>query len=162
MKQVKKPTVYLETTAVSYAVGRLNRIPENVRKQRITRKWWESSLPHFEPIISEYVVQEISEGDPKLAVDRRKLVASFRMLFGNDKIEKLGDKYLKAARLTEKDRLDTYHIACATIYRIDFLLTWNLTHINNGIVRKIIEDINRGQGINTPIICTPEELMEVV
>ncbi len=51
------------------------------------------------------------------------MVASFRMLLRSDKIEELGAKYLKFARLPEKARLDTYHIACATVYGIDFLLT---------------------------------------
>ena len=157
----QKPSVYLESSIVSYLVGRLSPLPENKRKQSITRKWWES-LHHFEPIISTYVVEEISEGDDKLSVTRRNLVGSFRMLLGNEEIERLGNFYLTSTGLPESARLDTYHIACATIYRIDFLLTWNLNHINNGNVRKKIEDINRVRKIATPVICTPEELTEVI
>lgn len=39
-------------------------------------------------------------------------------------------------------------------------LSWNCTHIVNGHVRLILEEINSEQGIRTPVICTPEELME--
>jgi len=43
---------------------------------------------------------------------------------------------------------------------MDFLVSWNCLHIISGRVKKIIEEINSGNGIRTPIICTPEELME--
>jgi len=42
-----------------------------------------------------------------------------------------------------------------------YVLTWNFAHMANAeIARKLIK-INQAYGINTPIICTPEELMEV-
>ena len=44
---------------------------------------------------------------------------------------------------------------------MDYLVTWNCTHIAGGRVKRIIEVINTKQGILTPVICTPEELMEV-
>jgi hypothetical protein len=42
-----------------------------------------------------------------------------------------------------------------------YLVSWNCTHIVNGRIRMKIEEINSKKGIRTPIICTPEELMEV-
>jgi hypothetical protein len=44
---------------------------------------------------------------------------------------------------------------------LDYLVSWNLKHIVSARVRKIIEQLNERTGIRTPIICTPEELMEV-
>jgi hypothetical protein len=44
---------------------------------------------------------------------------------------------------------------------MDFLASWNCTHIVSGRVKKIIEETNSVIGIRTPIVCTPEELMEV-
>ncbi len=44
---------------------------------------------------------------------------------------------------------------------IDYLVTWNCTHLANGeVIRKLMK-INESFGVHTPIICTPEELMEV-
>jgi len=43
---------------------------------------------------------------------------------------------------------------------MDFMVSWNCTHIVSGRVKKIIEEINFRYGIRTPIVCTPEELME--
>jgi hypothetical protein len=43
---------------------------------------------------------------------------------------------------------------------MDYLLTWNLTHIANAAIRGKIEQACRDAGLRAPIICTPEELME--
>ena len=161
MKGTKKPTLYLESTVVSYAIGRISSLAENARKQKFKREWWKTELHQFTPVISTYVFGEISDGDDRLSVDRRKLVWSFRLLLASDAIDKLAKDYIRLTKLPEKARLDAYHIACATIYEIDYLVTWNLNHILNGFIRKMIEEINRVQGVSTPIICTPEELTEV-
>ncbi len=44
---------------------------------------------------------------------------------------------------------------------MDYLLTWNLRHLANAVIRGKIEETCRRAGITPPIICTPEELMEV-
>ncbi|HMM59917.1 MAG TPA: hypothetical protein PKC25_07285, partial [Candidatus Rifleibacterium sp.] len=54
----------------------------------------------------------------------------------------------------------TLHIAIATAHGIEYLLTWNCTHIANAIMRPRIEQACRDCGYEPPIICTPQELME--
>jgi hypothetical protein len=39
-------------------------------------------------------------------------------------------------------------------------MSWNLTHIVNGGVIYRLRDLNEVRGIRTPVICTPEELMQ--
>ena len=41
-------------------------------------------------------------------------------------------------------------------------MSWNGTHIVSGRVHMILAEVNAEFGIRPPIICTPEELMEVV
>jgi hypothetical protein len=55
--------------------------------------------------------------------------------------------------------LDAFHLAIASYYKIDFLLTWNLTHIANRILIRKFEGKNRELNLFSPIICTPEELL---
>ncbi len=56
---------------------------------------------------------------------------------------------------------DAYHLALAAWHGLDYLVSWNCTHVVSGRVRMIVEEVNAEFGIRTPIICTPEELMEV-
>jgi hypothetical protein len=52
---------------------------------------------------------------------------------------------------------DALHIAVATVHGMDYLLTWNCTHIANAITRPKIELICRVAGYEPPVICTPPE-----
>jgi hypothetical protein len=48
----------------------------------------------------------------------------------------------------------------AAVNGIEYLLTWNCTHIANAVTRPKIEATCRALGFEPPIICTPDELME--
>ena len=52
------------------------------------------------------------------------------------------------------------HVAIAAVNGMDYLLTWNCRHLANAAIRGKIEDACREAGMQPPIICTPEELME--
>jgi hypothetical protein len=54
---------------------------------------------------------------------------------------------------------DALHIAIATVYACEYLLTWNCRHIANAEIQRAARLVVRDQGFELPIICTPEELM---
>jgi len=56
---------------------------------------------------------------------------------------------------------DALHIALAASKGIDFLLTWNFRHIANAILQNKIKDTCRKQGYEPPVICSPQQIMEV-
>ncbi len=53
---------------------------------------------------------------------------------------------------------DTLHLAYASFYKIDFLLTWNCNHLANANKRKHIRVINTRLNLAIPEIITPLEL----
>jgi hypothetical protein len=48
-------------------------------------------------------------------------------------------------------------VAC---HRVDFVMTWNVAHIANAVLRRRVEAVCRNAGYDAPILCTPDELME--
>ena len=52
-------------------------------------------------------------------------------------------------------------LAVAAIHRIPYLLTWNCRHLANATMRAQIESVCANKEFKAPIICTPEEMMEV-
>jgi hypothetical protein len=42
---------------------------------------------------------------------------------------------------------------------MDFLLTWNFTHINNAFRKAKIVEIIENFGLEAPVLCSPEELI---
>jgi hypothetical protein len=61
--------------------------------------------------------------------------------------------------LPERAAVDALHIAVAAVHGMDYLLTWNCTHIANAALRDPIESVCRAHGYEPPAICTPEELL---
>jgi hypothetical protein len=56
--------------------------------------------------------------------------------------------------------IDALHLACVTLYKIDFLLTWNIAHMANPNKRKQLTDFNISAGLFIPQLTTPEELIK--
>ena len=117
-------------------------------------------MPSFEPFISPLLIDEVSRGDETAARLRLEKIAGFPVLEITDGVRRLADLYFESIQIPEKARGDAYHLALAAFHGMDFLVTWNFGHILNPRVRTIVQAINTVQGISTPIICTPEELME--
>ncbi len=113
------------------------------------------------PYVSPIVIEEASRGDKRAARLRLERISSFPVLEITTEVRDLAELYFKKTPLPDKARGDAYHLAVATCHGVDFLVSWNFTHILNARVRAIIQNINTIRGIETPIICTPEELMEV-
>jgi predicted nucleic acid-binding protein len=158
---VEAPKVYLESSVVSYLAAR-DRPSRDViatAHQQITREWWERRRKNFELYVSVEVLNEIRRGNPEAAALRLTYVESLPILEADDQARALAAEILRTAALPSKAAADAAHIAIATVNGMDFLLTWNCTHIANGIVQRAVSRISREMGLEPPTIVTPEELM---
>ena len=155
-----KQSVYIETSVLSYLTSRPSRDLLVAAHQQVTVEWWEIGLPSFEAFISPLVIEEASRGDETAARLRREKIAGFSILEINEEVRRLAELYFESIQITEKARGDAYHLAVAAHHGMDFLVSWNFGHILNPRVRAVVQQLNAVQGISTPLICTPEELME--
>lgn len=156
-----KQSVYIETTVVSYLTARPSRDLIVAAHQQVTEEWWENTLPLLDPFVSPIVIEEVSMGDEASAKLRLEKIVRFPVLEITNEVRDLAELYFKRIPIPDKARGDAFHLAVATYHGMDFLVSWNFTHILSARVRAVIQDINAIRGISTPIICTPEELMEV-
>ena len=62
-----KPTVYIETSVISYLTSRPSRDLIIAAHQQITQDWWNNFLKYYDTFISSVVIDEISRGDKKAA-----------------------------------------------------------------------------------------------
>ena len=83
-------------------------------------------------------------------------------LQATEAVRALGQELISRNALPEKAGIDAYHVAIATVNGMEYLLTWNCTHIANAHTRPKIEATCRALGYEPPIICTPQELTEEV
>ena len=151
--------VYLETTIPSYLAGRPSRDLIVAGHQQITRDWWEVRRHVFDLYVSQAVIDEAAAGDPVVSKRRLDLLANLRVLPMNDGIMELAEKLVQEGPIPARAAADAVHIAIATSYTCDYLLTWNCAHIANAEIQRKIRRVVTVRGFELPVICTPEELM---
>jgi len=61
--------------------------------------------------------------------------------------------------LPSRALVDAAHIAICIVHGMDYLLTWNCTHIANATFQPIILNVCDDFGFSPPVICTPDQLM---
>jgi predicted nucleic acid-binding protein len=125
----------------------------------ITREWWDIRRSAFELFISEFVVVECQAGDAEAAAKRLQLLAEIPLLDVTEEADQIARILASELSLPEKAVADAAHIAVCVANGVDFLLTWNFTHIANAAFRPKIEQVCDSFGYDCPIICSPEELM---
>lgn len=153
------PRLYLETSLISYAVGRRSRDLITLANQELAREWWETQRRNYDLFISELVVREVEVGDPEVARSRLALLASLPLLSIPKEAELLAPVLLRVAGLTDNAATDALHMALAAVHGMQYLLTWNCKHIANAITRRAVERQCIAAGYDPPVICTPQELM---
>ncbi|MDT7542107.1 MAG: hypothetical protein QOE33_2011 [Acidobacteriota bacterium] len=153
-----QPTIYLETTIISYLTARLSRDLIAAAHQQITQEWWSRRRTEFALFISELVIQEASMGDAAMARKRLEELRSIQRLEVNQDAGDLAQRLIVAGALPTKAAIDALHIAVATVHGMDYLLTWNCKHIANAEMQSKVAAISRESGFEPPVICTPEEL----
>ncbi len=154
------PKVYLETSAISYLVARPSRDLIVAANQQVTHEWWNTRRSQFDLFISQIVIDEAGEGDLEAAQQRLEKLQNISLLELRAEALDLSKKFLHQNTIPAKASQDALHIAVATIYGLDYLLTWNCKHIANAVILKKIAKIAAEEGYELPTICTPFELME--
>jgi hypothetical protein len=127
-----KPTVYIETTIIGYLAMRVSGVLRIAANQQTTREWWDNHRERFDLLISRFVVDECSGGDPLAAQERLAYLQDVPLLAIPNEVN-----------------------------GVEYLLTWNCKHIANPSMRPRIERICRDRGFEPPVICTPQELLEI-
>lgn len=154
-----QPPVYLETSFVSYLVGRISRDRDTSSLQLAAREWWDERRRDFSLIVSPYVIDECRAGDPVLAAQRIDLLRNVAQRAHDQRIIELQALLtMPHGPIPPKAALDAAHFAAAAVYGCEYLLTCNLKHIANGIIRRRAQEIISAYGIRPATICTPGEL----
>lgn len=156
-----KPKVYIETTIVGFLTARSSRDLVTQSKQQTTKEWWDEERSAFDLFCSPLVLREAGAGDSEAARERLQKLEDLPALDLTEEARDLAAKLVGPGKIPPEYYEDALHIAVATVNGIDFLLTWNLTHIANATLRRTYEEVIRTEGYDPPVICTPEELLNI-
>jgi hypothetical protein len=129
-------------------------------RQQLTRDWWDLRREQHELFASQVVLDEVAFGETAMAQLRLDLLAGVPLLRVTDEVKGLARKVLESGLLPTTADRDAAHIALASAYEMDILLSWNCRHIANAAIQARLRKLAQAAGFTLPVICTPEELME--
>ena len=151
-------SVYLETTVIGHIAGRLHPAANVLARQQVTPEWWDSAAARYQLFVSDLVLAECADGDSAAARERLDVVDGVDVLATTDAANDLAAKLIAAHAVPATEPRDALHIALAAINGVDYLATWNFKHIMNPATLHLIDGVCRDAGIESAVICTPEQL----
>lgn len=154
-----KPRVYVEASVIGYLTNRPALDVITAGHQATTLQWWDKQRANYEFVVSQFVLDEASAGDPVAAAKRiASLEGIARLDTKRPEIEVLALALLTSRALPQKAFVDALHIAVSSVAAVDILLTWNFKHIANGAMMNQIERVCSDSGFECPRLLTPLQL----
>ena len=151
--------IYLETSVVSYLTARPSLHIITAAHQLVTTRWWETRRFEFEIWTSELVLEEAGRGDREAAAQRLAVLAELPLLQITSDASKLASAIVQDHLLPDRAFADALHIATASVHSMEYLLTWNCSHIANAELLPRVTGLVEERGFRMPFVCTPEELL---
>jgi hypothetical protein len=137
---MKKLKLYLDTTVWNYAFA------QDVPLSR------EETLEFFKFVraggyvahISKVVADKIADAPAGRKKQLRDLMQSISPVYLNDdpEVDRLSGLYISRGVLTAKSKADSMHLAFATYYEMDALISWNFRHLANIRKREKMTSVN--------------------
>jgi hypothetical protein len=153
----EKKSLYIESTIPSYATGRTGRDAITAGNQASTKRFWEEERHKYELVTSQFTVDECSLGDPEAARKRLEFLSGIHVLPKTNEIVELGMFYKQFLNIPTRAETDCLHLAVCVLNCVDYLLTWNFTHL--GIASQMkAKEYNDTHGLWTPILVTTESI----
>jgi hypothetical protein len=151
-----KKSVYIETTIPSYATAQPSFNALNMVRKIQTELFWKIR-DRFRLWISQEVIEEISKGDKEAARRRVEFVKGIELLSEPEGIDALAITYQALLDIPDRAKRDCFHLAYCVLSRVDYLLSWNCTHLGPSAQDKA-RVYNDKHELWTPLLMTLEIL----
>jgi predicted nucleic acid-binding protein len=159
MEKLQK-SVYIETTIPSYATAKPSIDIISANRQNITKLFWEYEKNKYKLYISQFVIEECRQGNADAAKRRLEFIKDIALISQTDTTENLANEYFNFLKISERAKTDCFHLALCVEAKIDYLLTWNCSHLGIEAYAKIYE-YNNKKGLWIPKLVTPEHLIQL-
>lgn len=111
-------------------------------------------------VVSDLMVDELN-GEPERI--RRLLeglpVDAIERLTYSDEAVQLRDAYLKSDAVGASSKVDAYHVALATLAKVDYIVSWNFKHIVHVEKIRAFNSVNLALGYHIIDIRSPWEVI---
>lgn len=123
-----------------------------------TEEWWKHESQNFAWFVSEQTLVELENGrfrSQKKAIAGVKRVAFLPLC---KPVLDYTEILLQRQVVPAGEYGDALHLAFATIYNIDYFLTWNQRHLASTATREKLARLDKETGRRSPLIVSPLEI----
>ncbi len=126
-----------------------------------TREWFDASNRVDELVTSSAVLEELERGNFTGREDAMEMISGLSPLPITDQIREIVQQYIERLLMPADPSGDALHLALASYYGCDFLVTWNCKHLANANKFDNIARINGILNLSVPKLVTPLELIGI-
>ncbi len=154
--------VYVETSFISYLTSRPSSHITLLARQESARAVWDLRNDGFIPYVSKMVVDEVSKGDPKRAQHRLDICEMTTLIETTEAAEELAQRLIDSKAIPATEPEDALHIAIATTSNMDYILSFNFSHMVGAETKFVLQTAIAKMGYRPPLLVTAEDLLEVL
>ena len=149
--------IYLETTVFNYYFD-----ADLEGHEDVVKLFKALANGEHEGYTSNYVTDELKRcEEPKQSMMLDLIDSlSIKILKINDASKHLAEIYLDSKIIPASKFYDSIHIAAASVFRMDAIVSYNFAHINRRKTKLLTADINSEYGYGSIMICTAKEVLD--
>lgn len=153
-----RQTIYIETSIPSFYFD-TRTTPAMMAKREWTRRFWDEERHRYELVTAAPTILELESAPSPKRELTLGLVAEITELEPRDEILDIVGFYLDHKLMPMVASGDAAHLAYASFYACDRLLTWNCKHLANSNKFEHIEVVNARLKPKKPKLITPLHLL---
>ena len=156
---IEKLRLYLETTVFNYYFDE-----DRPGHEDVLRLFEAIKAGKYEAYTSKYVVQELENAKEPKRSKMLSLIEKYKLetLTSKPEAEILGEIYIEKGIIPASHLFDSVHVAMASVYELDCIISYNFHHINRDKTRILATIVNNEEGYGGINIATAEEVLNNV
>ena len=154
--------VYIETSFISYLTSRSSSHITLLARQESAKAVWDLRGQEFTPYISKMVLDEVSRGDPARAQQRIDICDLAVLIEHTEEADALAQQLIDSHAIPASEPEDAMHIALATLAKVDFILSFNFSHMVGAEAKFALQTAIAKMGYRPPLLVTAEDFLEVL
>ncbi|MBQ7734096.1 MAG: PIN domain-containing protein [Synergistaceae bacterium] len=157
MRIIKKLRLYLETTVFNYYFDE-----DRPGHEDVLRLFEAIKAGKFEVYTSELVMRELERAQEPKRSDMLALTEKYKLktLLSRPDVEILAELYIERGIIPVSHLFDSLHVAMASAYEIDCIISYNFHHINRNKTRILATMVNNEEGYGGITIATAKEVLD--
>ena len=153
-----KLRLYLETTTFNWFID------PRPGHEEVVRLFEAVKNGQFIGYTSQYVTDELKRAEEPKRTNMLNLIDKYGIieLAPKPEVDAIAEEYRNSGIVPQSQEQDSRHIAAASLYELDGIVSYNFKHINRNKTKALIPEVNSRHKLKEIMFFTAEEVFQYV